>query len=213
MVKKKVGSNENNEVINEAKKLLPHKVEQMRQISDKLKDLVKKIPFGEKFYSSGYSYWGRQIKDLLSETQVIVSWLIRLQYEQKKINLLISRRKDVNGNQPKLGGPLQLAEIPFTLQDALTNLSDELTFIADKIKSPKGKKDKSGNGTIDIPPERKSTPLNLIRMAQYWGGDMTVKKIRSMINGGQLRVIKINRQSFIFDTKLLPKHVIEKVKK
>ena len=65
----------------------------------------------------------------------------------------------------------------------------------------------------EIPPERKTVPLSLSRMAQYWGGDMTPIKIKSMINTGILKVIKLGRQSFIFDTKLLPKHVIEKVTK
>ncbi len=65
----------------------------------------------------------------------------------------------------------------------------------------------------DIPPERRSTPLTITRMAQYWGGDVTYKKIRAMMNNGKLKFIEMGRQSFIFDTKYLPKHVIEKVSK
>ncbi|MHC4068755.1 MAG: hypothetical protein ACYSR8_04145 [Planctomycetota bacterium] len=64
----------------------------------------------------------------------------------------------------------------------------------------------------EIPPERKSAPLSLSRMAQYWGGEMTSKKLRAMIESGSLKVIKINRQTFIFDTEYLPAEVIRKVK-
>ena len=93
-------------------------------------------------------------------------------------------------------------------QDVFIN---ELNRWAKKLEAKQG--NTSVKETIDIPPERKSTPLSLTRMAQYWGGDITAKKIRSMINSGTLKVIELNRQSFIFETKLLPEHVIKKLKK
>ncbi len=66
---------------------------------------------------------------------------------------------------------------------------------------------------IKIPPERRSAPLSLNRMAQYWGGDMTAKKLRSMIDSKSLKAYRMNRQTFIFDTEYLPAEVIARVKR
>lgn len=65
----------------------------------------------------------------------------------------------------------------------------------------------------DIPAAHRSPPLSLTRMAECWGGDMTPKKLRNMIKSGSLRVIKLNRQTYVFDTKYLPDEVITKVKR
>ncbi|MBA7663220.1 hypothetical protein ES703_71259 [subsurface metagenome] len=64
-----------------------------------------------------------------------------------------------------------------------------------------------------IPPERKSAPLSLTQMATHWGGQMTAKKLRAMIDAGTLRVEQINRQTFVFDTDKLPDYVVNKVRK
>ncbi len=80
-------------------------------------------------------------------------------------------------------------------------------------KLTKAKLSKTGEIEKEIPCEQRTPPLSLSRMAQYWGGDMTAKKVRSMVDKGLLRVIQINRQTYIFDTSLLPKHVLEKVRK
>jgi len=72
---------------------------------------------------------------------------------------------------------------------------------------------KMGESAKQIPPERRSTPLSLTRMAQYWGGEMTTKKLRAMIDKDTLKVIPLSRQMFIFDTKYLPAEVISKVKR
>jgi hypothetical protein len=50
-------------------------------------------------------------------------------------------------------------------------------------------------------------------MARYWRGEMTPRKLRSMIDNGTLEVHEINRQTFIFDTKYLSDDVISKVKR
>jgi len=71
----------------------------------------------------------------------------------------------------------------------------------------------AGSLAQEIPTDRRSSPLSLTRMAQYWGGEITVKKLRSMIKLGRLKVIQINRQTFIFDTQYLPTEVINKVKR
>jgi hypothetical protein len=65
----------------------------------------------------------------------------------------------------------------------------------------------------DIAADRRSVPLSLTRMAQYWGGEMTPKKLRALIDRGTLPVMQLSRQTYIFDTKYLPSHVIEKVKR
>jgi hypothetical protein len=64
----------------------------------------------------------------------------------------------------------------------------------------------------NIPAERRTTPLSLERMARYWGGEMTAKKLKAMIESGRLKAIQLNRQTFVFDTKYLPAEVINKVK-
>ena len=61
----------------------------------------------------------------------------------------------------------------------------------------------------EIPPEYRSAPLSLKRMAELWGGDMTAKKLRAMIDNHRIRVEKINRQTFVFDTRDLPSYVVE----
>jgi len=65
---------------------------------------------------------------------------------------------------------------------------------------------------VAIPAERMSPPMSLKTMVEFWGGDMTTKKLRQMINNGHIKVKEINRQTFIFDTLLLPAHVKEKIK-
>jgi hypothetical protein len=92
------------------------------------------------------------------------------------------------------------------LREAPNREDIEKQLIKQNIEMPK-------LNDTDIPPERRSAPLSLTRMAQYWGGDMTPKKLRSMIASESLKVIEINRQTFIFDTKYLPADVINKAKR
>ncbi len=61
--------------------------------------------------------------------------------------------------------------------------------------------------------EHKSAPLSLTQMATYWGGQITPKKLKSMIKNGNLKVEQINRQTFVFDTETLPDYVRNKVRK
>jgi len=101
------------------------------------------------------------------------------------------------------------------LNDALEKVKADLdkepaeTGQKDKLVKASAKKESMG----EIPPESRTSPLSLTRMAQYWGGDMTAKKIRALIRSGRLKAIELNRQSFVFDTEYLPKKVIEKVSK
>jgi len=64
----------------------------------------------------------------------------------------------------------------------------------------------------EIPPEFRSAPLSLRRMAELLRGDMTAKKLRAMIDNGRPRVEKINRQTFVFDTRDLPKYASDKAR-
>lgn len=66
---------------------------------------------------------------------------------------------------------------------------------------------KDASASHGIPPEYRSAPLSLKRMAELWGGDMTAKKLRTMIDNGQMPVEKINRQTFVFDTRNLPDRI------
>jgi len=64
-----------------------------------------------------------------------------------------------------------------------------------------------------IPSERKSAPLSLTRMANYWGGEMTPKKLKYMIKNQYIGAEQINRQTYVFDIEKLPDWVKEKVRK
>ena len=64
-----------------------------------------------------------------------------------------------------------------------------------------------------IPPERQSPPVSIQRMANCWGGDMTAKKLSGMIRSGRVKAKKLNRQTFIFDTKYLSPETIKQIKK
>lgn len=64
-----------------------------------------------------------------------------------------------------------------------------------------------------IPPEHQTLPMPKTELANLYGGNMTQEKIASMISAGALNVIKLSRQSFIFDRRDLPKHVIDKLAK
>jgi hypothetical protein len=65
----------------------------------------------------------------------------------------------------------------------------------------------------EIPQERKSPPLSLSRMAEYWGGEMTATKLKSLIARGNIKAIQLNRQTYIFDTEHLPATAIVKIKR
>ena len=66
------------------------------------------------------------------------------------------------------------------------------------------------NATEEIPPERQTPPLTLRQMAECFGAGITPKKLRKMIDDGHLKVKKIHRQSFVFDTNDLPDYVKKK---
>jgi len=103
---------------------------------------------------------------------------------------------------------------PFVFTDVFKRAGyiyeDELQLLVNKAKTlivP------SSDNEDYLPSERRSTPMSLTRMAQYWGGDMTPRKLRAMIKAGSIKVEKINRQTFVFDIEKLPAHVQIKVTK
>ncbi|MCG3136721.1 MAG: hypothetical protein HJJLKODD_00557 [Phycisphaerae bacterium] len=43
-----------------------------------------------------------------------------------------------------------------------------------------------------------STPMTLQKTADKWGGDMTVAKLKTQMETGKIRYLKLNRQSYVF---------------
>lgn len=63
-----------------------------------------------------------------------------------------------------------------------------------------------------IPKNHRSSPVTLKRMSECIGGDMTPKKLRVMINNRTIRVMQMNRQTFIFDTRDWSDEAVKKLK-
>ncbi|MFC1738561.1 hypothetical protein ACFL1G_05880 [Planctomycetota bacterium] len=146
---------------------------------------------------------------LENEVLYVEKLLIPLFEIPKYKSLADSATKIVRNNSPKWSAErvrwsyiMELDEVIKQVENASKQNKEEQEPIT--IKEPTD---------ISIPSERRSAPLSLARMAQYWGGEITAKKLRTMINNDRLQVYKINRQTFIFDIKFLPEHVITKVKK
>lgn len=66
----------------------------------------------------------------------------------------------------------------------------------------------SSSPTIPLP--NPSTPLTIKRAAEHWGGDMTFRKLRGLMDSGKVRFHKINRQTFIFSRDDIPKLPVTK---
>ncbi|MFC1781287.1 hypothetical protein ACFLZ8_03425 [Planctomycetota bacterium] len=58
-----------------------------------------------------------------------------------------------------------------------------------------------------IPYEYRTSPISQTKLAQYWGGDMTRKKLREMIDTGHLNMDRMTNHKFRFDMRQLPPHV------
>lgn len=68
------------------------------------------------------------------------------------------------------------------------------------------------NDSFEIPPEHKSPPVTLSKLSDYWGGDMTPFKLRGILKNNRLRYNKLNRQTYEFDLRDLPKQAVQKLK-
>jgi len=112
---------------------------------------------------------------------------------------------------PQVSKEKALALVIATYERLIEQLQSDREKLLDKIPSNKMLLPAVAPDT-EIPAERRTTPLSLERMAQYWGGEMTAKKLKAMIESGRLKAIQLNRQTFVFDTKYLPAEVINKVK-
>jgi hypothetical protein len=105
------------------------------------------------------------------------------------------------------------SQLTFTLPDTVTQPVAHQGLGKQSQTKAESRDVAATESSDEIPAARKSAPLSLTRMAQCWGGDMTAKKVRAMIDKGRLSVMPINRQTYVFDTKYLPTHVIDKVKR
>ena len=109
--------------------------------------------------------------------------------------------------------PLSISQTE--LRKYKTGLLKYNTLLEEKIKKHNTKersaKPKAAEAPEDIPGEYRTAPMSQTELANLYGGDMTQKKIRAMIDSGILRVICQTRQTFIFDKRQLPPHVKEKL--
>ncbi|TKJ32884.1 MAG: hypothetical protein CEE38_21935 [Planctomycetes bacterium B3_Pla] len=64
-----------------------------------------------------------------------------------------------------------------------------------------------------IPLEYQSAPMSQKTLARQWGGDMTAKKLSGLMKSGRVRSEKLNRQTYIFDTRDLPKRATKEITK
>ncbi len=71
----------------------------------------------------------------------------------------------------------------------------------------------SGGSELEIPSEYQSPPVSIKYAAACIGGDMTPKKLAKNIESGGIRAKKLNRQTYIFDTRKLSKDAAQKLKK
>ncbi|MHC4440778.1 MAG: hypothetical protein ACYS3S_25800 [Planctomycetota bacterium] len=162
---------------------------------------------------------GQVVNDLALELDLIdPDW-----YLVKKCNLIQTSKsvfdpqKDKETNlklYQELGIDPSCGKQPFVFTDAFRLNGyideDELQLLVNKAKTLIVS---SSDNEDYLPSERRSVPMSLTRMAQYWGGDMTPRKLKAMIKIGSIKVEKINRQTFVFDISKLPVHVQAKVTK
>ena len=62
-----------------------------------------------------------------------------------------------------------------------------------------------------IPSEYQTSPVTMKELAKVWGG-MTTRKLSVLMKSGLKKFKKINRQTYVFDTRYLPNYVVEKLK-
>jgi len=63
----------------------------------------------------------------------------------------------------------------------------------------------------DIPPEFRTVPMSQKELAEIWGECVSQKKIASMIASDALNAMQLSRQTFMFDKRDLPPHLIKKL--
>jgi hypothetical protein len=95
--------------------------------------------------------------------------------------------------------------------DKLSRIIDEFE-VAQQLWESHKDNEIEDRGQSDMPGRYRTEPISQTELASIWGGGMTQKKISSMIQNRLLRAVTLSRQSYIFDNRDLPSHVIEKLK-
>jgi hypothetical protein len=110
--------------------------------------------------------------------------------------------------------PVLLRNPPRVVDESdIPRLRESLKKAQALLRQETAENHKDASASQGIPPEYRSAPLSLKRMAELYGGDMTAKKLRIMIDNGRIPIETINRQAFVFDTRKLPDYVVEKMRR
>lgn len=111
----------------------------------------------------------------------------------------------------KISAPQRLIELAILLRAYKEFFLDSIDF--KKIETRMAKMQSELNNSLSkIPPENRTAPVSLKRMAECWGGDMTPKKLKGLIKSGLVTAAEMNRQTYVFDATLLPESAVKAIK-
>ncbi len=101
--------------------------------------------------------------------------------------------------------------VHWTYIKELDEVINELELADEQYSADTEQEEISNKLAQAIPYEYQTSPMSQTELAEFWGGDMTQKKIRQMIDTGCLNIDQIGRQKFMFDMRQLPPHVKRKL--
>ena len=88
---------------------------------------------------------------------------------------------------------------------------DDATYVLSQVL--KYERGEPAEAIGNIPGVHRTSPMSKKELAELWGGDVTPKKLQKMLNAGALHCEKLSRQSFVFDKRDLPQHVLDRLRK
>lgn len=109
-----------------------------------------------------------------------------------------SRRSDLAKKKPSVG---YIRYIRNVLNYALYGLKSGDMFIKPLLPP-----------SDEIETENQTAPTSLRTVADAWGGDMTPRKLRQLIDDGQYKCHCMGRQLFVFDKNEIPRNVADQLK-
>ena len=191
------------------------KIEKFIRIADEVIDILKHSSYLNLVGNKDFIIKGKVLNELSLELDLIdPDW-----YLAKYCNLLKTYAFGYNPPKDKenflkvyeeLGINPYCKKQPFIIYNDLTHdgyiNEDELQALLVSAKSLLKPE------TDMIPPEFKTSPTTLTRLVDLWGGDMTLSKLRGIIKNKRIRFNRLNRQTYIFDTRDLPISVINGLK-
>jgi len=98
-------------------------------------------------------------------------------------------------------------EQPWGFLSGYQLLAGELQVWADLIEKELDETEENNT----IPFEYQTPPVSKKQLTYAWGGEMTVKKLTSLMVSDRLRYKKFNRQSFVFDKRQLTTEAVKKL--